>query len=116
MVAQTFLSVPRDHSQECLCHHSLPSPIPKYRPRELLTILHPMSTGDAASLDQAARAAFAHQQAGRLREAEQIYRQILSRDPNHFDALQLLGLIALGSGHAPAAVELLSRAVAINDT
>jgi predicted O-linked N-acetylglucosamine transferase (SPINDLY family) len=73
-----------------------------------------MPAGDAASLDQAARAGFAHQQAGRVREAEQIYRQILARDPNHFDALQLLGLIAHGTGHAEAAVELLSRAVAIN--
>jgi predicted O-linked N-acetylglucosamine transferase (SPINDLY family) len=72
------------------------------------------SGGDAITLDQAAHVGFQHQQAGRLREAEQIYRQILARDPRHFDALQLLGLIAHGTGHHADAVELMSRAVQIN--
>ena len=39
-----------------------------------------------------------HQQ-GRLVEAERIYREVLQRQPNHFDALHLLGVIALQTRH-----------------
>ena len=46
-----------------------------------------------------------HQQAGRLREAEQLYRQILVRQPNHAAALHLLGVIAAGAGRNDIAVE-----------
>ena len=35
-----------------------------------------------------------HHQAGRLQAAEQIYRQILAVEPNHADAIHLLGVIA----------------------
>jgi Flp pilus assembly protein TadD len=33
-------------------------------------------------------------QAGRLNEAEGLYRQILAVDPNHADGLHLLGVMA----------------------
>src|SRR4029079_18499571 len=79
-----------------------------YRDDGISEILHLMSgRPDAATLDHAARAGFQHHQAGRLVESEQIYRQVLSHNPNHFDALQLLGLIALSTGHAGDAVTLL---------
>ena len=35
-----------------------------------------------------------HHQAGRLGQAEAIYRQILSHQPNHPDALHMLGVLA----------------------
>ena len=35
-----------------------------------------------------------HHRAGRLREAESLYRQILAANPNHADTLQMLGGIA----------------------
>ena len=35
-----------------------------------------------------------HHQAGHLREAEGIYRQILAQRPDHADALHLLGVLA----------------------
>src|SRR5687768_16884346 len=54
-----------------------------------------------------------YHRAGRLAEAEAVYRQILSSDPNHADALQLLGTIAHQLGQHGAAVELLSRALAV---
>jgi protein O-GlcNAc transferase len=66
------------------------------------------------TIDQAVQVAFGHQQAGRLQQAEHIYRQILAVDPRHFDALQLLGLIAQQTGQVQGAIELMSRAVAIN--
>lgn len=54
--------------------------------------------------------ALAHHQAGRLNEAEPIYREILSRDPRNVDALHLLGLIAHQAGELAIAVELVARA------
>jgi len=55
--------------------------------------------------------AFQHHQAGRLADAEKIYRQVLSQNPHQPDALHLLGLIAYRTGHADVACDLISRAV-----
>ena len=53
-----------------------------------------------------------HQQ-GRLADAERIYREVLQQQPNHFDALHQLGLIALQAGHTEQAVELIGKAIAL---
>jgi hypothetical protein len=42
-----------------------------------------------STLTQALETAVAHHQAGRLAEAEQLYRQILARFPDHPDTLHL---------------------------
>ena len=39
-----------------------------------------------------------HQQ-GRLSEAERIYREIMQQQPYHFDALHMLGLMAVQTRH-----------------
>jgi protein O-GlcNAc transferase len=57
--------------------------------------------------------ALAHHRAGRLKEAEKIYRGILDRDPNHLDALNLLGALEGQMGHREVAVELISRVLRI---
>jgi Flp pilus assembly protein TadD/2-polyprenyl-3-methyl-5-hydroxy-6-metoxy-1,4-benzoquinol methylase len=54
-------------------------------------------------------------QAGQLGEAAALYREVLTADPNSADALHLLGMIALQQGHAQTAVELIGKAVALND-
>ena len=63
--------------------------------------------------DMAARLnhAVAHHQAGRLREAEQDYRAVLTANPHHPDALHLLGVLALQVSQPAAAVELIGRAI-----
>jgi tetratricopeptide (TPR) repeat protein len=53
-------------------------------------------------------------QAGRLNEAERLYRQILEIDPNHADGLHLLGVIAHETGHSEAAVDLIGKAITRN--
>jgi protein O-GlcNAc transferase len=55
-----------------------------------------------------------HHEAGRLREAELLYRQILAQNPQHAAALQYLGVIALQAGHKEIAIELIRRAIALN--
>lgn len=56
--------------------------------------------------------AMAHHRAGRLREAEELYRRILARHPDHPDTLNLLGLVLYQSGRAEAALRLFDRAIA----
>ncbi len=47
-------------------------------------------------------AALAHHEAGRLPQAEVIYRDILASDPDHTESLHLLGLITAHQGRRPA--------------
>ncbi len=54
-----------------------------------------------------------HHHAGRLSEAEQLYRRILSQQPNHVGAMYLLGLVANQTGQADTAIDLISRAIAL---
>jgi protein O-GlcNAc transferase len=66
-----------------------------------------------SSTSEALQTAYAHHQAGQLREAEAIYRRILQVEPNHADSLHLLGLVAYQVGRADTAVELIGRAVGL---
>ena len=54
-----------------------------------------------------------HQQ-GKLAEAERIYGEVLRHQPNHFDALHLLGVIARQTRRTERAVELISKAIRLN--
>ena len=65
-----------------------------------------------ATIPEAIRIAYGHQQAGRLHEAEKIYRQVLEHEPHQPDALHLLGLIALQVRQYPAAADCIRRAIA----
>jgi predicted TPR repeat methyltransferase len=54
----------------------------------------------------------AHHRAGRLDEAEAIYRARLAADPADADALHWLGVLASQCGHNELALELIERALA----
>ena len=54
-----------------------------------------------------------HQQ-GELSEAERIYGEVLRQQPNHFDVLHLLGVIAFQTRRTERAVELISKAIGLN--
>ena len=60
------------------------------------------------------RTAVGLHQAGRLSEAEDLYRRILAAEPRHFDSLQLLGVILHQRGEHEAAVRQIDAAIAIN--
>jgi predicted O-linked N-acetylglucosamine transferase (SPINDLY family) len=64
-------------------------------------------------IDQLLQAALAHHQAGRLAEAEAIYRQVLVEERDQPDALQLLGFLAHQCGHHQQAIDLIRRAMAL---
>ena len=55
-----------------------------------------------------------HQQAGRLAQAEACYRRVLATNPDHADALHLLGVVAHQAGRHDLAVELVSQAIKQN--
>jgi tetratricopeptide (TPR) repeat protein len=65
--------------------------------------------------NQAFDEALRHHRAGRLTEAEALYRQTLARDPHHADSLHWLGVIAHQNGRYEEAAKLIEQAIAIND-
>jgi predicted O-linked N-acetylglucosamine transferase (SPINDLY family) len=67
-----------------------------------------------ATVTEALDLALKHHQAGRLAEAERIYRQILAAMPNQPDAWHRLGLLACHAGNPTFGVEAITRAISIN--
>jgi predicted O-linked N-acetylglucosamine transferase (SPINDLY family) len=66
------------------------------------------------TIQQAFELAVQNHKAGRLREAEQLYRQILAYRPNHADSLNLLGVISSRFGDHDSAVDLIRKAIALS--
>jgi tetratricopeptide (TPR) repeat protein len=58
--------------------------------------------------------ALEHHRAGRLADAEALYRQILGVDAQHADSLHLLGMIQHQRGRHEIAVSMIGQAIAIN--
>ena len=73
----------------------------------------PPQQGETMTIDDAFQRGFAHHQAGRLQEAESVYRQILQANPNHAETLNFLGLLGHTSGHSAKALELVERALSL---
>ena len=68
------------------------------------------------TIPEAFQVALQHHQAGRLAEAEALYRQILAVDPRHADALHLLGVLTHQAGQSDLAVEMIREAIALVQT
>ena len=66
------------------------------------------------TIQQAFDLALQNHQAGRLAEAEALYRQILAVAPLHADSLHFLGVIADQMGRHDLAVELIRKAITNN--
>jgi predicted O-linked N-acetylglucosamine transferase (SPINDLY family) len=54
-----------------------------------------------------------HHRAGRFSEAQRLYREVLAQDPDHSQAVFLLGVLATASGRLDEAVEMLTRATTL---
>lgn len=67
------------------------------------------------SLEQAMTLASQLQAQGRLPESEALLRQILQAQPNHAHALHLLGVIAHQASKPELAMELIEKAIQLND-
>lgn len=67
-----------------------------------------------ATIPEALTIAVQYHNSGQLQIAEQIYRQILQADPNHVDAIHLLGVVASQTGKPEVAVEYIRQAIRLN--
>lgn len=67
----------------------------------------------APTISQTLEVAYQHHQAGRLPEAEALYREILDREPRCAEARHHLGLIALQVGQYAVAAELIRDAAVL---
>ena len=65
-------------------------------------------------LDRLLQQAIEHHRAGRLADAETLYRQAQSIAPGNFDVVHLSGALAYDRGRTNEAIELLTRALAID--
>ncbi|MFP6742854.1 MAG: tetratricopeptide repeat protein [Alphaproteobacteria bacterium] len=73
-----------------------------------------LTVPNRAAVAAALKEGQAHHIAGRLQEAEAIYRRVFAAEPNNPDALHLLGVIAHQVGNNELAVQLIGRAIAAN--
>ena len=75
-----------------------------------------LGSNDARARDAARRVetGLMHHRAGRLAEADALYREALADDPESVDALHFRGVVAYQKGDHSQAVELISQALARN--
>jgi tetratricopeptide (TPR) repeat protein len=87
-------------------------PWPNASDGDLMSGQHnPRAALDPAAEAQALQTGLAHHAAGRLPEAEAIYRQVLARQRDHPDALNLMGAVAFTRGRVDEAIRLIDKAV-----
>lgn len=72
-------------------------------------VVHPAPA--TPDISKAIETALEHHKAGRLPQAKSIYQQVLQAEPNHHQALHLLGLTANQEGEYYKAIELINRAI-----
>src|SRR6202142_3685615 len=72
----------------------------------------PLPKTDSLNVPQALEQALKLHGLGRLAEAERLYDAILAVRPDHFDALQMMGLVKLAAGQPAEALRLVSAAMA----
>jgi tetratricopeptide (TPR) repeat protein/2-polyprenyl-3-methyl-5-hydroxy-6-metoxy-1,4-benzoquinol methylase len=74
----------------------------------------PLPQGALPRVQEVFADALRHHQAGRLNEAERLYRQLLQIDSRHAHALHLLGVLAHQGGRNDIAGDLIAKAIALN--
>jgi protein O-GlcNAc transferase len=65
-------------------------------------------------LRQQLESGISHHQGGRLVEAEALYRQVLAQQPDHAEAIYLLGMVVAQSGRSDEAIGLIRRSIELN--
>lgn len=86
----------------------------KTRPTSGQPALIQFETGQLIPIPQAMTHAIQLHQAGRIRKAEAIYRQIVQNQPGHADAQHLLGLICHQTGQHDLAYTHITRAISLS--
>ena len=76
----------------------------------------PLPQGKALDVPRTIHQALELHHQGRIADAERLYSAVLAVRPDHFDALQMLGLIKLARGEAVTALHLVSAAMRLRPT
>src|SRR5665213_2836940 len=76
----------------------------------------PLPRAASLNVPQALAQALQHHQRGQLAEPERLYAVILAARPDHFDGLQMMGLITLAKGQHGEALRLMSAAMRTRTT
>lgn len=71
----------------------------------------PLPNTATLNVPQALAQALQFHERGQLAEAEKLYAAILAARPDHFDALQMMGLVKLAKGQAAEALHLMGAAM-----
>src|SRR5262245_64299568 len=74
-----------------------------------------LQTEVAARIADLLTLALRYHRSGQLAEAEVRYREILAIDPHHVQSLHLRGVVAHQTGRNNEAVDLIGKAIALND-
>ncbi len=74
----------------------------------------PARTPASSPLQAKLKQGVALHQNGKLADAERIFTEVLKQQPNNFDAMHLLGVIAVQSRRTQRGVELISKAIGFN--
>ena len=74
----------------------------------------PTSGPPPIPVDNLLQQGYAHHSAGRLAEAEALYRQVLQLSPDNYTALHLLSVLACQVGQNAVALDLIDRAIQVN--
>ena len=85
----------------------------KRRQQKLANKLGKPSSNDQLVNQKTFELAVQHHTAGRLKQAETLYKQILKSDSKHPFALHLLGFIAIQNGNNNEAIDLIERSITI---
>src|SRR5205809_476171 len=73
-----------------------------------------MTTQGAITTAQAIQVGLAHHQAGRIADAAVVYRQVLTVEPDNFDAINNLGNLAQAQGRLDEALRSFERAAQLS--
>jgi tetratricopeptide (TPR) repeat protein len=73
----------------------------------------PAAAAAAGEIAERFAMALAHHRAGRLAEAETLYRQICARAPDHIESLHLIGVLARQGGRNDVAIDIIGRVLAL---
>ncbi|HME41712.1 MAG TPA: tetratricopeptide repeat protein [Syntrophorhabdales bacterium] len=84
------------------------------KPTKTFIPQRPIANNASAQAQKLFAQGFALYQEGQLAEAQVLYEEILRLQPKHFDALHLLGVIAAKTKNHKTAVELMDKAIAVN--
>src|SRR3954453_6844215 len=68
----------------------------------------------SAAVDSCFNTALGHHRAGRLQQAEDLYRQVLADDKRHCQATHHLGLLVIETGRVKEGLELMKRAAMLS--